>query len=136
MIKTNYLLLVQFLFKGAIGNDLYFLLCKIIIGHSLGIKADKAKDKKLNEKKIQNYYNSYKLLTPENMNLNLSSNVKGQMFQYEILRQSYICPLIRLQQIKESIKRDIDNYYCCKCRQKEAEVFCLICESYYDKECY
>ena len=123
---------------GAIGNDLYFLLCKIIIGHSLGIKADKAKDKKLNEKKIQNYYNSYKLLTPENMNLNLSSNIKGQMFQYEILRQSYICPLyiIRLQQIKESIQRDIDNYYCCKCRQKEAEVFCLICESYYDKECY
>ena len=56
---------------GAIGNDLYFLLCKIIIGHSLGIKADKAKDKKLNEKKIQNYYNSYKLLTTENMNLKL-----------------------------------------------------------------
>ena len=127
---------------GSFGNDLYFLFCKIIIGHSLGIKADKVKDKKLNEKKIPNYYNSYKLLTPENMIIQLNpkdiSLTKGQMFQYEILKQAYICPLyiIKLQQIKENIQRDFDNYYCCKCRQKEAEVFCLICESYYDKECY
>ena len=49
---------------GTFGNDLFFLFCKIIIGHSLAIKADKVKDKKLNEKKIPNYYNSYKLLTP------------------------------------------------------------------------
>ena len=127
---------------GTFGNDLFFLFCKIIIGHSLAIKADKVKDKKLNEKKIPNYYNSYKLLTPENMIIQLNpkdiSLTKGQMFQYEILKQAYICPLyvIKIQQIKENIQRDLDNYYCCKCRQKEAEVFCLICESYYDKECY
>jgi hypothetical protein len=127
---------------GTFGNDLFFLFCKIIIGHSLAIKADKVKDKKLNEKKIPNYYNSYKLLTPENMIIQLNpkdiSLTKGQMFQYEILKQAYICPLyvIKFQQIKENIQRDLDNYYCCKCRQKEAEVFCLICESYYDKECY
>jgi len=127
---------------GNFGNDLFFLFSKIIIGHSLGIKADKVKDKKLNEKKIPIYYNSYKLLTPENMIIQLNpkdtSLIKGQMFQYEILKQSYICPLyiIKIQQIKENIQRDLDNYYCCKCRQKEAEVFCLICESFYDKECY
>ena len=124
------------------GHTMYFLLCKILIGHAICVKSDKVKEKKLNEKKFPPYYNSYKILTPENVIFNINSidknNIKGQTFQYEIFKSYSICPLyvVKIQQIKESIQRDLDNYYCSKCHQKEAEVFCIICESYYDKECF
>ena len=123
---------------GTIGHDLYFVLCKLITGNALCIKT---KDKKINEKKIPQYYNSYKLLTPDNMTVALiskDSTGKGLSFQYELFKNTFICPLfvIKFQQIKESIQKELDNFFCSKCRQKEAEVFCLVCEAYYDRDCY
>ena len=81
---------------GTLGHDLYFLLCKRRIGNSLCIKSDKTKDKKINEKKIPLYYNSYKLLTLDNMTISLNgkdTNVRGLTFQYELFKNSYIYPL-------------------------------------------
>ena len=126
---------------GTLGHDIYFLLCKLAIGNSLAIKSEKGKDKKINEKKIAPFYNSYKLLTPDNMTVALipkDANGKGLTFQYELFKHTVVYPLyiVKFQQIKESIQKELDNFYCCKCLQKEAEVFCLVCEAYYDKDCY
>lgn len=126
---------------GTGGHDLYFLLCKLIIGNSMCIKSDKTKDKKINQKKIPPFYNSYKLLTQDNMSVALISKDatgKGLSFQYELFKNNYICPLyvIKFLPIKDTIQKELDNFFCCKCRQKEAEVFCLVCEAYYDRDCY
>ena len=124
--------------SGGLGHEYFYLFCKLIIGNSLCVKADK----KITTKKIPNYYNSYKLLTPENMNIQLNlkdiNNAKDITFKYDIFNPSFICPLyvVKLEQTSESMQKNMDNYFCCKCRQKEAEVFCLVCEEFYDRECY
>jgi len=36
----------------------------------------------------------------------------------------------------ENIQKMKDNYFCSKCKLKEANFFCIDCEAYYDEECY
>ena len=80
------------------GSDNYFILCKLFIGNSLCIKEEK-KSKEVNsiDKKIPPYFNSYKILTPENMTLQLDhkdyNDIKEKSFIYDILKPNYICPL-------------------------------------------
>ena len=125
------------------GNDNYFVLCKLFIGNSSCIKEEK-KSKEVNsiDKKIPPYFNSYKILTPENMTLQLDhkdfNDIKEKSFIYDILKPNYICPLyvVKVQTLTDSQQRNNDNYFCIKCLQKEAEVFCRHCGDYFDLECY
>ena len=125
------------------GSDNYLVLCKLFIGNSLCIKEEK-KSKEVNsiDKKIPPYFNSYKILTPENMILQLDhkdfNDVKEKSFIYDLLKPNYICPLyvVKVQTLTDTQQRNNDNYFCIKCLQKEAEVFCLHCEDYFDLECY
>ena len=125
------------------GSDNYLVLCKLFIGNSLCIKEEK-KSKEVNsiDKKIPPYFNSYKILTPENMVLQLDhkdfNDIKEKSFIYDILKPNYICPLyvVKVQTLTDTQQRNNDNYFCIKCLQKEAEVFCLHCEDYFDLECY
>ena len=125
------------------GADNYFILCKLFIGNSQCIKEEK-KSKEVNsiDKKIPQYFNSYKILTPENMVLQLDhkdfNDIKEKSFIYDLLKPNYICPLyvVKIQTLTDTQQRNNDNYFCIKCQQKEAEVFCLHCEDYFDLECY
>jgi len=50
------------------GSDNYLVLCKLFIGNSLCIKEEKkAKETNSIDKKIPPYFNSYKILTSDNM---------------------------------------------------------------------
>ena len=121
----------------------FFLLCKLFIGNSLCIKEEKkAKESNSMDKKIPPYFNSFKILTSDNMVLQLDrkdyNDIKEKTFVYELLKPNYICPLyvVKVQTVPEAQQRNSDIYYCSICTQKEAEVFCLHCEDYFDKECY
>ena len=125
------------------GIDNYFLLSKLFIGNSLGIKEEKkAKEANSIDKKIPQYFNSYKILTSDNMVLQLDRkdyiDVKDKSFIYDLLKPNYICPLyvVKVQTLTDTQQRNNDNYFCSRCLQKEAEVFCLHCEDYFDLECY
>ena len=125
------------------GIDNYFLLCKLFIGNSLSIKEEKkAKESNSIDKKIAPYFNSYKILTSDNMVLQIDrkdfNDIKDKSFIYDLLKPKDICPLyvVKVQTITDTQQRNNDNYFCSRCLQKEAEVFCLHCEDYFDLECY
>ena len=125
------------------GSDNYLVLCKLFIGFSYCYKEEKkSKEVSSIDKKIPGYFNSYKILTPENMVLQLDhkdfNDVKEKSFIYDLLKPNYICPLyvVKVQTLTDTQQRNNDNYFCIKCLQKEAEVFCLHCEDYFDLECY
>ncbi len=117
------------------------LLCKLFIGNALCIKEEKkAKEANSIDKKIPPYYNSYKILTSDNMVLQLEekmNDIKDKSFKYDLLKPNYICPLyvVEVKAVLEADQRKNDKYFC-RCEQKEAEFFCLQCEDYFDKECY
>ena len=125
------------------GSDNYFLLCKLFIGNAKYVAEEKkSKEGNSMDKKMKPFYNSYKIITPENMTLQLDhkdlNDVKEKSFVYELLKPNYICPLyvVKVQTLTDTQQRNNDNYFCIKCLQKEAEVFCLHCEDYFDLECY
>jgi hypothetical protein len=66
------------------------------------------------------------------------NDIKDKSFIYDLLKPNYICPLyvVKVQTLTDTQQRNNDIYFCSRCLQKEAEVFCLHCEDYFDLECY
>ena len=76
------------------GSDNYFLLCKLFIGNSKAVKEEKkSKEGNSMDKKMKPYFNSYKIITPENKTVQLEhkdlNDIKEKSFVYELYKRLF-----------------------------------------------
>jgi hypothetical protein len=119
-------------------GEMAYVLCKIIIGRSMGKIRDKKSSDMVSTK--PNNYDSILFCSNENASNKSIKNVWGinKSFTYRIFNSDFVLPmyLVTFSLIDVNLHMISNKYVCSECLNKEADFYCYNCECYLCQNCY
>ena len=121
----------------ALNGEMAYVLCKIIIGRSMGKIRDR-KSAEMVSRKPSNYDSI--LFCPNESTSKTMKNGWGtnKSFTYRIFNSDYVLPmyLVTFSLADPTSHLLANKHVCSECREKEADCYCSNCEDYLCNACY